>query len=74
MLGLVSTKTPELERKDDVLRRIDEASHIVVPERLAVSPQCGFASVEEGNPVSPEDQRRKLELVVDVAETVWPSA
>ena len=44
------------------------------PERLAVSPQCGFASVEEGNPVSPDDQRRKLELVVDVAETVWPSA
>ena len=74
VLGLVSTKTPELERKDDVLRRIEEASEVVPPERLAVSPQCGFASVEEGNPVSPDDQRRKLELVVDVAGTVWPSA
>ena len=73
VLGLVSTKTPELESKDDVLRRLDEASQIVPPERLAVSPQCGFASVEEGNPVSPDDQRRKLELVVDVAETAWPN-
>ena len=71
VLGLISTKTPLLERKDDVLRRIDEASSFVPLERLAVSPQCGFASVEEGNPVSPDDQRRKLELVVDVAETVW---
>ena len=70
----MSTKTPELERSDDVLRRVEEASQIVPPERLAVSPQCGFASVEEGNPVSPDDQRRKLELVVEVAETVWPSA
>jgi 5-methyltetrahydropteroyltriglutamate--homocysteine methyltransferase len=72
VLGLVSTKTPALERKDDVLRRIDEASRFVPLERLAVSPQCGFASVEEGNPISPDDQRRKLELVVDVAERVWP--
>jgi 5-methyltetrahydropteroyltriglutamate--homocysteine methyltransferase len=71
VLGLISTKTPQLERKDDVLRRIDEASKIVPIERLAVSPQCGFASVEEGNPISPDDQRRKLELVVDVAQTVW---
>jgi 5-methyltetrahydropteroyltriglutamate--homocysteine methyltransferase len=71
VLGLVSTKTPDLERADDVLRRIDEASQIVPAERLAVSPQCGFASVEEGNPVSPDDQRRKLELVVEVAETAW---
>ena len=71
VLGLISTKTPLLERKDDVLRRIDEASSFVPLERLAVSPQCGFASVEEGNPISPDDQRRKLELVVDVAEAVW---
>jgi len=74
VLGLVSTKTPELERKDDVLRRIEEAAQVVPPERLAVSPQCGFASVEEGNPLSPDDQRRKLELVVDVAGTAWPDA
>jgi len=74
VLGLVSTKTPELERKTDVLRRVEEASQVVPAERLAVSPQCGFASVEEGNPVSPDDQRRKLELVVEVAQTVWPGA
>jgi 5-methyltetrahydropteroyltriglutamate--homocysteine methyltransferase len=73
VLGLVSTKTPTLERRDDVLQRIDEASRHVPIERLAISPQCGFASVEEGNPISPEDQRRKLELVVDVAATVWPA-
>jgi 5-methyltetrahydropteroyltriglutamate--homocysteine methyltransferase len=71
VLGLISTKTPVLERRDDVLRRIDEAARIVPLERLAVSPQCGFASVEEGNPLSPDDQRRKLELVVEVADTVW---
>jgi 5-methyltetrahydropteroyltriglutamate--homocysteine methyltransferase len=74
VLGLISSKTPELERSDDVLRRIEEASKIVPPERLAVSPQCGFASVEEGNPITPEAQRRKLELVVDVAATAWPDA
>jgi 5-methyltetrahydropteroyltriglutamate--homocysteine methyltransferase len=72
VLGLVSTKTPELERKDDLLRRIDEASRFVDADRLSVSPQCGFASVEEGNPVTPDDQRRKLELVVDVAAAAWP--
>ena len=71
VLGLISTKTPALESKDDLLARIDEASRIVPLEQLAISPQCGFASVEEGNPISPDDQRRKLELVVDVAETVW---
>ncbi len=71
VLGLVSTKTPALERADDLLRRIEEASRYVPVERLAVSPQCGFASVEEGNPLSPDDQRRKLELVVEVARTVW---
>lgn len=71
VLGLVSTKTPALEDKGDLLRRIDEASRYVSPERLSISPQCGFASVEQGNPISPDDQRRKLELVVDVARTVW---
>jgi 5-methyltetrahydropteroyltriglutamate--homocysteine methyltransferase len=73
VLGLVSTKTPELESRDDVLRRIDEATAFVDADRLALSPQCGFASVEEGNPVTPDDQRRKLELVVDVATEVWPA-
>ena len=71
VLGLVSTKTPRLERRDDLLRRIEEASRFVAVERLALSPQCGFASVEEGNPISPGNQRRKLELVVEVADAVW---
>jgi len=72
VLGLISTKTPQLESKDDILRRIEEATEFIPIERLSVSPQCGFASVEEGNPLTPDDQRRKLELVVDVAQTVWP--
>ena len=72
VLGLVSTKTPELESRDDVLRRIEEATAFVDADRLALSPQCGFASVEEGNPVTPDDQRRKLELVVGVAAEAWP--
>ena len=71
VLGLISTKTPEMERPSAVIRHIDAASRFVSLDRLAVSPQCGFASVEEGNPVTPEDQRRKLELVVEVAEYVW---
>jgi 5-methyltetrahydropteroyltriglutamate--homocysteine methyltransferase len=71
VLGLVSTKTPALESHDDLRRRIDEATRFVPLDRLALSPQCGFASVEEGNPLSPYDQRRKLELVVEVAGAVW---
>jgi 5-methyltetrahydropteroyltriglutamate--homocysteine methyltransferase len=72
VLGLVSSKTPELEDRDELLRRIDEAARYVSPDRLSISPQCGFASVEAGNPISPDDQRRKLELVVEVAHTAWP--
>jgi len=53
------------------LRRVDEAAHYVALDRLSISPQCGFASVEFGNPVTFDDQRRKLELVVEVARTVW---
>jgi 5-methyltetrahydropteroyltriglutamate--homocysteine methyltransferase len=71
VLGLISTKAPALESKDDLLAKIDEASAFVDPDRLGISPQCGFASVEEGNPVSPDDQRRKLELVVEVADEAW---
>ena len=71
VLGLVSTKTPELERRDELLRRIEEASRYVDVERLALSPQCGFASTAGGNPVSEDDQRRKLALVVDVCNEVW---
>jgi 5-methyltetrahydropteroyltriglutamate--homocysteine methyltransferase len=71
VLGLVTTKTGALERKDDLLRRIEEAARYVPIERLALSPQCGFASGEAGNRLSWDDQRRKLELVVETARTVW---
>jgi 5-methyltetrahydropteroyltriglutamate--homocysteine methyltransferase len=71
VLGLVSTKTPALEDPDDLRRRIDAAARVVPLERLALSPQCGFASTAPGNPLTPDEQRRKLELVVDVARRVW---
>jgi 5-methyltetrahydropteroyltriglutamate--homocysteine methyltransferase len=71
VLGLVSTKTPRLEDKSMLKKRIDEASRYVPLENLCLSPQCGFASSEVGNRVSEDDQRRKLELVVEVAAEVW---
>ena len=71
VLGLISTKVPQLESPDDLLRRIDEASRFVPVERLALSPQCGFASVAAGNEISFDDQRRKLDLLVDTARRVW---
>lgn len=72
VLGLVSTKTPVLESKDELKRRIDAAAKYVPLERLALSPQCGFASdAGEGQPVGPDDTRRKLDLVMEVAREVW---
>jgi 5-methyltetrahydropteroyltriglutamate--homocysteine methyltransferase len=71
VLGLISTKTPSLEPVDDLRRRIDEASRYVPLERLCLSPQCGFASSVGGNPLTIEDERRKLRRVVEVAEKVW---
>ena len=71
VLGLVTTKSPELESQDELLRRIDEAARYVPLERLALSPQCGFASTLVGNPLTWDDQRRKLELVVSTARKVW---
>src|SRR5262249_2752136 len=71
VLGLVSTKTPVLESADALRRRIDEAGRLVPLDRLALSPQCGFASVAGGNALSESDQSRKLALVVEVARTVW---
>jgi 5-methyltetrahydropteroyltriglutamate--homocysteine methyltransferase len=71
VLGLISSKTPELECRDELLRRIEEACRYVDVERLALSPQCGFASTAGGNPLSEDDQRRKLALVVDVCNEVW---
>ncbi len=71
VLGLICTKTPQLESADDLQRRINEASRYVPLERLCLSPQCGFASTAPGNPLTFEDQRRKLQLVVEVAADVW---
>ncbi len=72
VLGLISTKSPALEPKDDIKRRIDEAARIVPLDRLALSPQCGFSSGGGGGQVvTAEDTRRKLELVLDVAREVW---
>jgi len=71
VLGLVTTKSAAMESQDELLRRIDEASRYVPVENLALSPQCGFASTLVGNPLSWDDQRRKLELVVQTARRVW---
>ena len=71
VLGLITTKSGELESQDVLLRRIEEASKYVAIEDLALSPQCGFASTLIGNPLSWDEQRRKLELVVDTARKVW---
>jgi len=71
VLGLVSTKRPELERKGDLLRRIDDAVKFIPIGQLAISPQCGFASTMEGNLLTEEEQWDKLQLVADVAREVW---
>jgi 5-methyltetrahydropteroyltriglutamate--homocysteine methyltransferase len=71
VLGLVSTKVPELESVDTLVRRIEEAAKVVPLERLAVSPQCGFGSDVVGNLIGEDDQKRKLERVVEAARTVW---
>jgi 5-methyltetrahydropteroyltriglutamate--homocysteine methyltransferase len=71
-MGLVSTKTPELEDEETVLRRMEEAAVIVGGmDRLAISPQCGFASVLVGNDTNEDAQWRKLELVGRVADRLW---
>jgi 5-methyltetrahydropteroyltriglutamate--homocysteine methyltransferase len=71
VLGLVTTKSGSLESRELLLRRIDEAARYVPLEQLALSPQCGFASTMAGNPLSEDEQRRKLELVVETARKVW---
>jgi 5-methyltetrahydropteroyltriglutamate--homocysteine methyltransferase len=71
VLGLVTTKEPQLESPDDLRRRIDEAARYLPLENLALSPQCGFASVAAGNLLTMEDQWKKLELVVKTARMVW---
>ena len=71
VLGLVTTKFGQLEKKDDLKRRIDEAARYAPIEQLALSPQCGFSSTVHGNNIAVEDQRRKLALVVETAAEVW---
>jgi 5-methyltetrahydropteroyltriglutamate--homocysteine methyltransferase len=71
VLGLVSTKTPALESPDALRARVEEASRHVALDRLALSPQCGFASTAPGNPLTPADQEAKLRLVVETAAAIW---
>jgi len=74
VLGLVTSKRPTMESKDELKRRIDEAAKYVPLEKLALSPQCGFASTVEGNPMTPEQQSAKLRLCLEVANEVWGGA
>jgi 5-methyltetrahydropteroyltriglutamate--homocysteine methyltransferase len=74
VLGLVSSKTPELESKDVLKRRIGEAAKYFPLENLCLSPQCGFASTHHGNKITEDIERRKLERIVDVAAEIWGSA
>src|SRR5438132_461466 len=71
VLGLVTSKMSPLEKKDDLKRRLDEASKYIALEQLCVSPQCGFSSTVEGNDVTVEDERAKLSLCVGLARDVW---
>ena len=71
VLGLVTTKTGRLESKDDIKRRIDEATKYIPLDQLCLSPQCGFASTEEGNTLAEDEQWAKLRMIVELAEEVW---
>ncbi|MBV1701647.1 MAG: 5-methyltetrahydropteroyltriglutamate--homocysteine S-methyltransferase [Hyphomicrobiales bacterium] len=71
VLGLVTSKSGTLEKRDDILRRIEEASRHAPLEQLCLSPQCGFASTEEGNVLAYEEQWAKLSMIVDIAKEVW---
>jgi 5-methyltetrahydropteroyltriglutamate--homocysteine methyltransferase len=71
VLGLVSSKVPELEKKDELKRRIDAAAKFVPLENLCLSPQCGFSSTHHGNKLTADDQWRKLGLVLEVSKSVW---
>ncbi len=71
VLGLISSKTPLLESIDALKRRVDEASRFIDLDRLALSPQCGFASTVAGNPLKEADERAKLRLLVKAAHQIW---
>jgi 5-methyltetrahydropteroyltriglutamate--homocysteine methyltransferase len=71
VLGLVTTKSGRLESKDGLKRRIEQAAKFVPLDQLCLSPQCGFASTEEGNILAEDEQWAKLKMIVEVAEEVW---
>ena len=71
VLGLITTKSPKLENKDTVIKRIHQAAEYIPLDRLYLSPQCGFASCEIGNKLTEEEQWAKLKLVKEIAEEVW---
>jgi 5-methyltetrahydropteroyltriglutamate--homocysteine methyltransferase len=71
VLGIVTSKSGKLEKKDDIKRRIDEATKYVALDQLCLSPQCGFASTEEGNVLAEEEQWAKLRMIVEIADEVW---
>ena len=69
--GFITTKTGELESLDDLKRKFEDASRYADIDQLGIAPQCGFASTEEGNNITEDNQRRKLELVVHTGEAIW---
>ena len=71
VVGLVTSKSGTLEKKDDIKRRIDEAAKYVPLEQICLSPQCGFASTEEGNVLAEDEQWAKLKMIVELAKDVW---
>jgi 5-methyltetrahydropteroyltriglutamate--homocysteine methyltransferase len=71
VVGVITSKSGQLEKKDDIKRRLEEASKYASLDQLALSPQCGFASTEEGNILTEEEQWAKLRLAVEVAQEVW---
>ena len=71
MLGLVTSKSGRLESRDELKRRVEEAAKYVPLEQLCLSPQCGFASTEEGNILSEDEQWAKLAMIVELAEEIW---
>jgi 5-methyltetrahydropteroyltriglutamate--homocysteine methyltransferase len=71
VLGLINTKLPKREKREDLEARIRQATDFVPAERLALSPQCGFSTSIVGNRISMEDQKLKLQLLVDTARSIW---
>jgi 5-methyltetrahydropteroyltriglutamate--homocysteine methyltransferase len=71
VLGLVTSKSGTLESKDHIKRRIDEASKFIDVDQLCLSPQCGFASTEEGNALAEDEQWAKLRMIVELGEDIW---